>query len=846
MLIILSRFLGYLFSWISLGAITALGLCVAIMAYFNREMPDLAYLNDYAPATVSRVYSDEGEVIDEFAIEKRLFTPADEIPTLVKQAFISAEDKNFYTHPGYDLRATVGALVEALRSDSDRGASTIPQQVAKNFFLSGERSIERKIKEVLIAVKLVNDIDRDQILGLYLNEIFLGQNSYGVTAAARTYFGKKLEELNIQEMAYLAAIPKGPSNYHPVRDYEAAIVRRDYVLEEMFENGYIDADSFEFALKTKLETVQSGDIPDFETSRPRRDYFTDEIRRQLTLEFGEEELFNEGLSARATIDRHLQNTAKASLRRALESYDRNLGMFAGPIAEVDEEALSANWQDALSATVIPRDIDGWFPAVVLETQKGEMTIGVEGHGEASLGLSDFNWARYKPEGGGNRKTAGSTSDMFKRGDALLVKQKDNGVWTYRQIPVVSGAFAAMDPNSGRVLAVVGGFSYESSNFNRATQAMRQPGSTFKPFVYAAALDSGYQPNAMIVDAPIKKSAGGEIWEPKNAGGGYYGATPMMTGLEQSRNLMTVRLATDVGMDIVASYGERYGVYDDMKPYLANALGSQETTLYRMISAFSTFANGGKKVTPTVVDRVQDRQGKTIFRHDTRDCMPCVGQNANPENPPRVMSNFEQVMDPVTALQIKIMLQSAVARGTGKQTVGKLGLPIAGKTGTTNDAKDAWFIGFTPNIVAGCYIGYDNPTPLLNGSASGGGLCGPVFSRFIVEALKTHGGFEYEIPENGYFVNIDRKSGARLGDGATGDNVVRMFFRGDTVPDVGIAPNVIDGGLAPTENFKKIDVIPEKITPTKKKEAEVEVKVQGTTKKAPKNPSAGTITGGGLY
>ncbi len=833
---VILRFFGYLFSLISLGAIVGLFLFVAVIGFFLKSVPDVSFLNDYSPPTISRVYSNEGEILDEFiSEEKRLFTPVNEIPDLIKHAFVSAEDKEFYNHAGYDVRQIAAALLDAATGGRLRGASTIPQQVAKIFVLGDDNTVERKIPEVLTANRLVNTLEREEILGLYLNEIFLGQNSNGVTAAARTYFNKKLEELSIEEVAYLASLPKAPSERHPVTERETAIEWRNFVIEEMFENGYINEAEFEHAINAPFLTVQAGDYTSYAQERKRRDYFTDEIRRQLSRELGEDTVKAEGLTVRATVDQELQTVAEKVLQDALEAYDRDLGFFHGPVDQLEVASVDEDWKKALFRSRAPRDIHGWMPAVLLETGDDNVRIGLNDGGEGVLTLGEIQWARYRREDG-SRGTAGRIQDMLKKGDVIMVARTESGGTIFKQIPTISGAFAAMDPNNGRVLALTGGFSFESSNFNRATQAQRQPGSVFKPFVYAAALDSGLQPNALIVDAPIKDENISGIWVPQNAGGGYYGETPMMTGLEQSRNLMTIRLALDTGLEIMADYGERYGVYDKMNPYPANALGSQETTLYRLLSAFSTFANGGLHVEPTVVDRVQDRDGNTIYRHDQRDCLPCSGFDANHQEPPRVMSNFKQVMDPVTATQIRLMLQSAVARGTGKNTVGRLGLPIAGKTGTTNDAKDVWFVGFTPNIVAGCYLGYDNPEPLWNGRASGGALCGPVFSKFIVQALKKYGGFDFVIPSNGFFTKIDRQSGVVLGPNASGENAVLMFFR-DGVPPA--EPVVIDGG------HKLGNDVP-LIGGGTSGGGDVEVNVGGQKKVIPKKPTAGAITGGGLY
>nr|WP_217360486.1 MULTISPECIES: PBP1A family penicillin-binding protein [unclassified Aliiroseovarius] len=774
---------------------------------YSQDLPSHEQLANYTPATISRVYSGEGNLMDEFARERRLYTPADEIPEMVKQAFISAEDKNFYNHKGFDLRGIVAAAIEAARGGRLRGASTISQQVVKNFLLSSERSAERKIKELILSVRLENSLDKDQILALYLNEIFLGQNSYGVTAAAQTYFNKTLDQLAPHEAAYLATLPKKPAKLHPVRNRKEALERRNYVLREMYQNGYLDQATYAAELEMPLRSVQAGDFPAFRQDLPPRDYFTDEIRRQLSRDFGEEEFFTGGMTVRATVDPHLQDVAAKSLRDGLEKYDRRQGVWrpTGVTIPVDKLQAQTSWRAALAEAKMPRDIEGWLPAVVLELGKNDARIGIEGVENDEDGhwiaAKDVQWARRRnPETGKLGRSARVASDLLKQGEVVLVRRlvDDNGAflrWSLRQVPEVQGGFMAMDVNTGRVIAMQGGFSYQDSVFNRATQATRQPGSSFKPFVYASALDSGFSPATIVIDAPIEvQVGGGKVWRPKNASNKFYGPTPLRTGIEQSRNLMTVRLAQEIGMDTVAAYAERFGVYEEMNPFLANSLGSEETTLFKMVAAYAMFANGGERVEPTLVDRVQDRWGKTIYRHDRRDCVDCANPQLADGAELRIVSNRERVMDSITAYQLTSMMRGVVERGTASRTV-NLPVPTAGKTGTTNDARDVWFVGFTSNIVAGCYIGYDRPRTMPG--ASGGGMCGPVFNSFMKEAIKEYGGGAFKVPEGGHFIKIDRFTGARLPNDASGEHVVAEYFRDGEEPLFGV---MFDGGFAMGSNL----------------------------------------------
>ncbi|MEM8578967.1 MAG: PBP1A family penicillin-binding protein [Pseudomonadota bacterium] len=775
-------FFGGIFTTVTMGlAMIALGIG-AVFWMYGQDLPSHESLSQYAPPTISRIYNGQGKIIDEFAVERRLFAPAETIPDLVKQAFISAEDKNFYTHEGYDLRGIAAAAVDAVRSRGRdiRGASTITQQVMKNFLLSSDRQAERKIKEIILAARIEDTLSKEKILELYLNEIFLGQNSYGVAAASQTYFNKTLSELAPHEAAFLASLPKAPSQYHPVRRAERLKNRRDFVLREMYENGYLTKAAYESEKAMPLRSVQAGDFESFKSVLPPRDYFTDEIRRQLSQDFGEAQFFEQGYTVRATIDEEMQPVAARALRTQLENYDRGAGIWRGTGEALEAEIATGDaWEEALREVKVARDIDlngRWFPAVVRGIADQSLSLGIEGNGAGEVARSDIRWMR------------GNFFDNFEVGDVVHVRQRE-GAWSLRQVPKVQGGFVAMDVDTGRVIAMQGGFSYQHSVYNRATQARRQPGSSFKPFVYAAALDSGYTPATIVVDAPIEINTPQGLWRPQNASNKFYGPTPVRTGIEQSRNLMTIRLADEVGMDIVADYAEKFGVYDNMNRFLANSLGSEETTLYQMVAAYAMFANGGERVRPTLVDRVQDRYGKTVYRHDERRCEDCQLASLDPGYGPRIVSDRERVMDPVTAYQLTSMMQGVVDRGTARKSI-NLPVPIAGKTGTTNDAKDVWFVGFSSNIVAGCYIGFDQPASL--GGASGGGTCGPVFQSFMAEAIQKYGGGPFQAPEQCEFIKIDRFTGARLSDAASGPNVVSECFRFGEEPIFGIT---FDGGFA---------------------------------------------------
>ncbi len=831
--------MGLLFAALTIGG---------IFYMYSQDLPSHESLATYAPPTISRIYSAEGAIMDEFATERRLFVPIEDIPKQVKDAFISAEDKHFYTHGGYDVEGMAAAARDAILSAgrNTRGASTITQQVMKNFLLSGDRSAERKIKEIILASRLEQTLSKDKILELYLNEIFLGQNSYGVAAAAQTYFNKPLADLAPHEAATLAAMPKAPSDYHPVRNAERLLERRNYVLREMWQNGYLDDATYETEKGALLQSVQNGDFPAYRNILPPRDYFTDEIRRQLSGTFGEEEFFSGGLSIRATQDPELQQLAATALRNGLEKYDRSQGVWRGTGKVLTPEQMG-NWRDALSDLQgLPRDVEGWHAAVVLEVGDETATLGIEGIEDGvdtTLPAKDVTWARKRNPDGSLDKKARVPGDLVAVGDVVMVRAVTNDEdgsfarWSLRQVPEVQGGFMAMDVNTGRVIAMQGGFSYQDSVFNRATQALRQPGSSFKPFVYAAALDSGFTPATIIIDAPIEIDTPQGLWTPQNSTGKFYGPTPMRTGIEQSRNLMTIRIAQEVSMQTVGGYAERFGVYDKLQPVLANSLGAQETTLFKMVAAYAMFANGGERVEPTLVDRVQDRYGRTIYRHDTRTCTDCSSDSLPAGAGVTLVSNRERVMKAITAYQLTSRLEGAILRGSGSGV--NLPVPVAGKTGTTNDAKDVWFVGFTSNIAAGCYMGFDTPRTLGPG-AFGGTLCVPIFQAFMEEAVKRFGGTKFAVPPGGHFINIDRYTGAQLPDGSTGANVQAEYFRDGEEPVFGLGA-LVDGGFGMGQDLPLFAT-----GESDAMQVETVTTSDGATKAVPKKATFGTLSSGGLY
>jgi penicillin-binding protein 1A len=708
---------------------------------------------------------------------------------MVINAFVSAEDKNFYEHAGLDFGGIARAGMLYLQNyGSNRrpqGASTITQQVAKNFLLTNEVSFQRKIKEALLALKIERTYSKDKILELYLNEIYLGFGAYGVAAASLLYFDKSVHELSIADAAYLAALPKAPTLLHPFRQRDRAIERRNYVIDRMVENGYIKAQDGEKAKKEPLNV----------TPRPTgahifaAEFFAEDVRREIYDKFGEKGLYEGGLSVRTTLDPKMQVMARKALADGLVQYDEQQG-YRGAVSKLD---ITGDWGIKLADVKALSDI-GWKLAVVLETSDQAARIGFQPGREPGgavlrdrqigiVPLEGVKWAKAVA-GPTKGRTPVKVSQVLEPGDIIYVEPltgKD-GQFRLRQVPEVSGAMVVMDPWTGRVLALVGGFSYDQSQFDRATQAMRQPGSSFKPFVYASALDNGYTPSTVVVDAPIEidQGPGLGMWRPENySTGKYYGPQTLRFGLEQSRNVMTVRLAQDVGMPLIAEYAKRFGVYDSLPPYLSFALGAGETTVLRMTAAYSMFANGGRRITPTLIDRIQDRYGKTVYKHDLRECSACDAAKWQNQPEPTLVDRREQVLDPMTAYQITSMMEGVVQRGTGT-AVREVGKPIAGKTGTTNDEKDAWFMSFTPDLAVGIYMGYDKPRHLGRG-ATGGHLAAPIARDFYKVALADKPAVPFRVPPGIKLIRIDAKTGTRAGPG-TERAILEAFKPGTAPPD----------------------------------------------------------------
>ena len=762
------RLIGYFFGiGTTLALLVAAGVAVYV-GHLAKDLPDYEVLAKYEPPVTTRIHADDGSLMAEYAHERRLYLPIQAIPDRVKAAFLSAEDKNFYSHPGIDIQGIARAALRYATGGPMQGGSTITQQVAKNFLLTNEQTIDRKIKEAILSFRIEQAYPKDRILELYLNEIYFGLGAYGVAGAALTYFDKSVNELTVAEAAYLAALPKGPSNYHPFKHTKRAIERRNWVIDQMVENGYVTREEGDKAKAEPLGVT------------PRRngnylfagEYFTEEVRRQIIARYGENALYEGGLSVRTTLDPRLQRLARKTMQNGLVKYDTLRG-YRGPVKTID---VSGDWGVPLGEIKDLGDVPEWTLAVVLESDKSGLTVGLQPKHEVSGALDkeraqatvakdDMSWAmRYKKDG--KTLKAKSPADVLKPGDVIYVQKKDDGDgYMLRQVPEVEGGMVVMDPHTGRVLAMVGGFSYAESQFNRATQAMRQPGSSFKPIVYSAALDNGYTPASVIMDGPITIQTGNTTWTPKNYDGRTAGPATLRSGIERSRNLMTVRLANDMGMKLVVEYAERFGVYDHLAPYLPMALGAGETTVMRMVTAYSIMANGGKSIKPSLIDRIQDRYGKTVFKQDERTCEGCNATEWNNQPEPELIDNSEQVLDPMTAYQITSMMEGVVQRGTAV-TVSQLGYPIAGKTGTTNDEKDAWFIGFTPNIVVGLYMGYDQPRGLGHG-ATGGGLAAPIFKNFMKTYLVGQPKIDFKVPEGMKLIAINRKTGMRANPGDPG-------------------------------------------------------------------------------
>jgi len=790
-----------LVKYLGLGAAGLVLLAVLAVAFYlvavTRGLPSVETLQNYEPPITTRVYAGNGMVLGEYARERRIFVPAPFIPKLVKQAFTSAEDRNFYNHPGIDpsgiLRAAIKDIGLVIEGRRPQGASTITQQVARTFLLNSDVKFSRKVREAILAIRIDAAYPKEKILELYLNEIFLGENCYGVAAAALNYFGKSLDELDVSEVAFLAALPKGPNNYDPRFNHAAALDRRNWVIDQMADNNYI-SDAQAAAAKAEPLVTQMRALG---SQAADVDYYVEEVRRQLIERYHAKGLYDSGLQVRASLDTRLQNFAVSALRTGLVRYDRRHG-WRGAKAHLD----FTDWKKKLAAMPNQSGIDTWRLAMMLGYDAKAIRIGLGSGATGTIPYDGYKWAKPELKNQAWGAIPTKPEQVAKPGDLLYVEAEGKpGEFGLRQVPEINGAIVAMDPHTGRVLALSGGFSYASSQFDRAMQAMRQPGSSFKPFVYAAALDNGYTPVSKVLDAPfvMDMGPGQGIWRPENFEKKFLGETTLRRGIELSRNVMTVRLANDIGMDKVVQYPIRFGVYDKLPPLLANALGAYETTLLRLVTGYSEFVNGGKKISPSLIDRIQDRNGKTIWQHDTRKCDGCSG-DWHGQQEPLLADTREQIIDPRTAYQIVSMLEGVVQRGTGR-SVAAVGKPLAGKTGTSSQSKDTWFIGFSPDLAAGVFVGFDNPRTLgrspIGEDEQGATAAAPIFRDFMKGALADQPPTPFRVAPGVEEVPVDSHTGALTAAGTPG--AILEVFKAGTAPGEANAPPDTSDEQAGTPN-----------------------------------------------
>jgi len=708
--------------------------------YFSSDLPDYKILANYKPPISSRVHSGEGQLIAEYALQKRLFVPYDSIPKKVIYSFLSAEDKNFFSHPGVDAKSITRAIIKNVKNYFSEkrleGASTITQQVAKNFLLTSEVSLKRKIKEAILAFRIERAYTKERIMELYLNQIYLGQGTYGIAAASLEYFDKAVADLTYDEAALLAALPKAPSKYNPYKSIEIAKKRRNFVLKNLYENSYINNFEYENLRKKKIKT-QKRQIKLFEEAN----FYSEEVRRIISSKYGYDNLYKGGLSIRTPLTSNYQIEALKSLRNGLEEYDKRHG-WRGVIINLKKE----NWEESVEKFIPDKSLN-WELAKVIDVNNLLIKIKTK---NKEIGFIDFKnvlWTRKK-----------SFEDFLKINDIIYVKKIKKNKWDLKQLPKINGAIVVMDPFTGRVLAMVGGFSFKLSEFNRATQAKRQPGSAFKPFVYAAALENGFNPSTLVLDAPLvfDQGEGLKTWKPENYGKKFYGPSTLRVGIEKSRNLMTVRVAQKVGFNEISKITSNLEIYSDVPELLSVSLGSAETTLIQLTNAYSTFANGGKKVTPIFIDRIQDRRGKTIFNADKRKCKGCEDISYLKEEIPSIEDNRKQIISAETAYQITSMLEGVIQRGTGRN-LRDLKIPLAGKTGTTNKNMDAWFLGFTSKLVIGVYVGFDEPKT-LGKYETGSRAALPIFKKFVKSVVKKKEALPFRVPKSINLVMVDAETG----------------------------------------------------------------------------------------
>ena len=726
---------------LSLGLFSTISI-LAVLWAFSNNLPDYKFLKNYKPSVSSKVYSGDGELVSDFSKEKRIFVPYDAIPKKVINAFLSAEDKNFFSHPGVDAKGVVRAVINnisnVMTSKRLEGASTITQQVAKNFLLTNEVSFNRKLKEAILAFRIERALSKQRILELYLNQIYLGEGAYGVASASLEYFDKPISELNYEESALLAALPKAPSRYNPYKDIELAKFRRDLVLKNLFENNYIDKKNYEKSIDNKILLKKRKNFF-LEDAR----YFVEDVRKDVIDKFGFEEVYNQGLNINTPINLDLQKIATQSLRSGLINYDKRKG-WRGPLLNIKN---SNNWTIGLKKYQLEKSIN-WNLAIIKNIRKFSVEIETENKLKGLIKYENISWTKKE------------FSELFKIGDVIYVENLSSNNFSLRQLPKVDGGIVVIDPFTGRVLALSGGFSFKKSEFNRATQASRQPGSAFKPFIYALALENGYTPSTMILDAPLVLEQGYDLkmWKPENYGKKFYGPSTLRMGLEKSRNLMTVRIAQEIGLKKIIKFSKELGIYENPKELLSISLGSAETTLLKLTSAYCSFVNGGKLVKPIMIDRIQDSEGNTIFNNEKKKCLNCDQISPLSEIYPKIEDNFPQIFSPETAYQMTSILEGVIQNGTGKK-LKDLNLDLGGKTGTTNANTDTWFIGFTSKVVVGVYVGSDNPKP-LGKYETGAKTALPIFKSFIKNAVKKEEARPFKVADNILMMVIDPLTGKK--------------------------------------------------------------------------------------
>ena len=748
---ILKNFFTLILSGILIGGIAVF----AILWVFSNKLPDYKYLKNYKPSVSSKVYSGEGELVSDFSAQKRIFVPYNSIPKKVINSFLSSEDKNFFSHPGVDAKGVVRAIINNIKnylySKRLEGASTITQQVAKNFLLTNEVSLNRKIKEAILAFRIERSLSKKRILELYLNQIYMGQGAYGIASASLEYFDKPISDLNYGEASLLAALPKAPSKYNPYKNIELAKFRRNLVLKNLFDNNYISNKDYNKFIQQEIKLKKRKKIF-LEDTR----YYVEDIRKNVVNQFGFEKVYKQGFNIKTPLNLELQNIATSSLRKGLEIYDRRKG-WRGSLTN---KKNSKNWKKDLDKFKLEKSI-GWNIAIVKKINKFSAIIETNDNLKGVINYKSISWTKKE------------FYDLFNIGDIIYVKKIQDSEYELKQLPKVNGGIVVMDPFTGRVYALSGGFSFKKSEFNRASQALRQPGSAFKPFIYALALENNFSPTTLILDAPLVLAQGTDLkmWKPENYGKKFYGPSTLRTGLEKSRNLMTVRIAQQLGIKKIVNFSKKLGIYENPDELISIALGSAETTLIKLTSAYCSFVNGGKKINPILIDRIQDSEGNTIFNTEKRVCKKCDQISYLSDEIPKVSDKFEQIFSPETAYQITSILEGAIQRGTGRK-LKDLNLDIAGKTGTTNKNTDTWFVGFTSKLVVGVYVGMDDPKS-LGKRETGARTALPIFKDFIKKAVSKKDARPFKVAKNITMMVIDPVNGEKANFGSK-ETVIEAF------------------------------------------------------------------------